>query len=101
MSESGQSERLAYGFSSMQGWRDKMEGAHAAVLSLENLNEPMRKFSFFGVYDGHNGREAADFAAANLHVILAGLDKFKKSSYKKALEEAFLATDKGNPLHKT
>jgi protein phosphatase PTC2/3 len=105
MSESGQDERLAYGFSSMQGWRDEMEDAHTAVLSLEKLNsqdpEKKGKFSFFGVYDGHVGKEAADFSAANLHVILAKLDKFKTSEYKEALEEAFLATDEGNPLLKS
>ncbi|KAJ6406133.1 hypothetical protein OIU84_009788 [Salix udensis] len=49
-SEDGGNGRLRYGLSSMQGWRATMEDAHAAITDLDATT------SFFGVYDGHGGK---------------------------------------------
>ncbi|PUU82637.1 phosphatase 2C-like domain-containing protein [Tuber borchii] len=75
-SESGEDNRLAYGISSMQGWRVTMEDAHAAVLDLQNPDDPTKagsegRISFFGVYDGHSGDMVANFSGENLHKIMA------------------------------
>lgn len=45
--------------------RDGMEDAHIEALSP--------RFDFFAVYDGHGGKRAADYAAQELHIILAHL----------------------------
>ncbi|PWW71941.1 protein phosphatase 2C [Tuber magnatum] len=99
MSESGEDNRLAYGISSMQGWRVTMEDAHAAVLDLQNPDDPNKtgpegKISFFGVYDGHGGDKVAMFSGENVHKILAKQSAFKDSDYEQALKDGFLATDR-------
>jgi len=99
-SDSGADERLIYGLSSMQGWRISMEDAHAAVLDLQNSDEPQRpttaeeRLSFFGVYDGHGGDRVANFSGENIHKILAKQAAFAAKDYEQALKDAFLATDR-------
>ena len=83
----------------MQGWRVTMEDAHAAVLDLQNPDDPtkagsQRKISFFGVYDGHCGDTIANFSGENLHKILAKQPAFKDSNYEQALKDGFLSTDR-------
>ena len=46
----------------MQGWRCGMEDAHA-VFEVEG--DPNRAM-VFGVFDGHGGKEVAEFCKANL-----------------------------------
>ncbi|RPA95594.1 PP2C-domain-containing protein [Choiromyces venosus 120613-1] len=99
ISESGEDTRLAYGISSMQGWRVTMEDAHAAVLDLQKSDDPAKigpegKISFFGVYDGHGGDKVALFSGENVHKILAKQSAFKDSNYEQALKDGFLATDR-------
>ena len=53
---SDKNDELLIGFSCMQGWRVEMEDAHSIVLNMEY---PFNKWSFFGVYDGHNGDDTA------------------------------------------
>ncbi|PUU73056.1 phosphatase 2C-like domain-containing protein [Tuber borchii] len=97
-SESGEDNRLAYGISAMQGWRVTMEDTHAAVLDLQNPDDPTKagsegRISFFGVYDGHSGEMAAEFCGQNVHKILAKQPAFKDSNYEQALKDGFLSTD--------
>ncbi|KAG0643847.1 protein phosphatase 2C [Tuber brumale] len=99
ISESGEDNRLAYGISSMQGWRVTMEDAHAAVLDLQKPDDPSKagpegRISFFGVYDGHGGDKVAMFSGENVHKILAKQSAFKDSNYEQALKDGFLATDR-------
>ncbi|KAG0634236.1 phosphatase 2C-like domain-containing protein [Tuber brumale] len=99
ISESGEDNRLAYGISSMQGWRVTMEDAHAAVLDLQNPDDPTKagsegRISFFGVYDGHCGDMVARFSGENVHKILAKQPAFKDSNYEQALKDGFLSTDR-------
>ena len=44
----------------MQGWRTNMEDAHLAQLDFED------GIHFFGVFDGHGGKEVAIYCADNL-----------------------------------
>jgi protein phosphatase 1L len=46
---------------------------------------------YFAVFDGHGGRDAASFAAENLHVILG--EKLKTQNPVKSLREAFVETN--------
>mmetsp|Transcript_12564 Transcript_12564/g.21817 ORF Transcript_12564/g.21817 Transcript_12564/m.21817 type:complete len:373 (-) Transcript_12564:67-1185(-) len=50
---------LAWGFSSMQGWRISMEDAHLAVPQLEG--EAWQGIALFSVMDGHGGEHVAHF----------------------------------------
>jgi len=45
----------------MQGWRVSMEDAHFAATGLRYGDSDREKFSLFGVFDGHGGREVAHF----------------------------------------
>lgn len=51
------------GVSSLKGRRKYMEDTYQAVICLNN--QP--KNAFFGVYDGHGGARAAEYAADHLH----------------------------------
>jgi protein phosphatase 2C family protein 2/3 len=98
-SETGEDDRLAFGLSTMHGWRVQMEDAHTAILDLKNTSEHKKtnveqQPSFFSVFDGHNGKMTARFCAKNVHKILAKQPAFAIGDYEKALKDSFLATDK-------
>ncbi|XP_042497117.1 probable protein phosphatase 2C 14 [Macadamia integrifolia] len=80
------------GVSSMKGKKKVMEDTHKIVSALHGDS---RK-GFFGVYDGHGGTKAAEFAAENLHRnILEMLDKCSGCMHKEdAIKAAYLKTDK-------
>ncbi|PRQ40169.1 putative protein-serine/threonine phosphatase [Rosa chinensis] len=54
---------IGVGVSSAKGKKKFMEDAHKIVSCLQGNS----KRGFFGVYDGHGGSKAAEFAAENLH----------------------------------
>jgi protein phosphatase PTC2/3 len=102
-SDEGQDERVAFGVSSMQGWRISMEDAHACVLDLQpepaegqtrKAAESDVRLSFFGVYDGHGGDKVAIYTGENLHNIVAKQDGFKDENIEQALKDGFLAADR-------
>ncbi|KAJ2968711.1 hypothetical protein NQ176_g9049 [Zarea fungicola] len=100
-SSKGEDDRLAYGVSSMQGWRISMEDADTTVLDLipsptaEDIEiHKNARMSFFGVYDGHGGEKVATYSGANLHNIIARQESFKKGDYAQALKDGFLAADR-------
>ncbi|KAL6065508.1 protein-serine/threonine phosphatase [Balamuthia mandrillaris] len=76
---------LSFGGSELQGRRSTMEDV---TVSLKNS-----KLAFFGVFDGHGGRRAADHCAKNLHKHLLAEPALKEKRYKKAIRNAFLQTD--------
>ncbi|KAH8155850.1 uncharacterized protein LAJ45_00862 [Morchella importuna] len=99
LSDSGEDDRLAFGLSSMQGWRISMEDAHAAVLDLHKPDVAGTagkegRLSFFGVYDGHGGEKVAAFSGDNVHKIVVKQSSFEAGDYGKALQDGFLATDR-------
>lgn len=61
-SQSGKAElstklNLTYSASSMQGWRRTMEDALKVKVTLQQGE------ALFGVFDGHGGKEVAEFCA--------------------------------------
>lgn len=53
--DSGKDNRLEFSAVSMQGWRNQQEDAHIADLKLPNGE------AIFGVFDGHGGKEVAQY----------------------------------------
>jgi len=88
---------IDYGVCADQNWkyRRRMEDAHQIVDGF-NGDETQ---GFFAVYDGHGGKEAALFAADNLHKILADEINKDKSIYEDpakflaVLRKTYLDTD--------
>jgi protein phosphatase 2C family protein 2/3 len=62
---------ISFGISGMQGFRLSMEDAHNHIAKVE-LNDTHKNnlegcdLSFFAVYDGHSGDEAAQYLSTNL-----------------------------------
>ena len=48
----------------------------------------------FGVFDGHGGKEVADYCRDNFRKEFIKNGNFKAGDYKKALEETFMSLDK-------
>ena len=65
--EHGETQRLRYVVSAMQGWRRSMEDSHIADLNLGD------GCSLFGVFDGHGGQEVALYVKKNYTKVLTGL----------------------------
>ncbi|XP_052190329.1 probable protein phosphatase 2C 60 isoform X1 [Diospyros lotus] len=86
-SEDGDSGRLRYGLSSMQGWRATMEDAHAAYPDLDTST------SFFGVYDGHGGKVVAKFCAKFLHQQVLKDKAYSAGDIGASVQKAFLRMD--------
>ena len=67
-----------------------MEDAHICEeITLPN-NE---KVSVYGVFDGHGGKEVAEFAEKNFTKMLQANAKFKSLNFEEALEETFMNLD--------
>jgi len=67
--EVGAGSGLEWVSTSMQGWRTGMEDAHIAKT---NVDCGGAQYSVFGVFDGHGGREVANFCKAHVPVFLDG-----------------------------
>ncbi|XVE85175.1 hypothetical protein DITRI_Ditri17bG0070400 [Diplodiscus trichospermus] len=82
---------LGVGVFSVKGNKKFMEDAHKIVSCLHGNS----KKAFFGVYDGHGGKKAAEFVAENLHNNIS--EMLKKSKGNEGKEEAvkagYLKTD--------
>ncbi|KAH0693151.1 hypothetical protein KY285_020248 [Solanum tuberosum] len=71
-----------------KGKKTFMEDTHKIISTSHH------KRSFFGVYDGHGGRMAAQFVADNLHsYVFEMLDNGSTSTREKAIEAAYIKTD--------
>lgn len=80
---------IAFGASSMQGWRLDQEDAHNAILDFD----PETKTSFFAVYDGHGGAEVAVYCSKYLPEMLKSLPEYKSGDLVEALKTVFLKFD--------
>jgi len=70
-----------WALASMQGWRVDMEDAHVVTT--------VKDYSMFAIFDGHDGREVADYCAENLpDIIQSHLEKCKRPE--EALYDGFL-----------
>eukprot|EP00899_Mesostigma_viride_P009388 jgi/Mesvir1/18450/Mv14305-RA.1 len=88
-SHNGDSEEFSYGVSAMQGWRLGMEDAHVARIDIDG-----DKTAFFGVFDGHGGKEVAQFCARHMQPSLVRSKSYRENRIQEALEVAFLRMDK-------
>ncbi|PIM99224.1 Serine/threonine protein phosphatase [Handroanthus impetiginosus] len=66
-----------------------MEDRYAAVLGLQGDS----KQAFFGVFDGHGGAEAADFAAKNLEKNVMNEVSKRSEEIEEAVKEGYISTD--------
>ena len=65
-----------------------MEDSHIAELDIGDGN------AFFGVFDGHGGREVAKFVQNHFVKNFIHCDAYKRKDYKLALENTFLKMDR-------
>jgi len=84
------------GFESVQGRRVTMEDTHVV---LEDINIPFNlqasvQRSYYAVYDGHGGKNAADMTADILHKNIITDPEFIKGNVEGALKSGFEKTDK-------
>jgi len=84
--------------STMQGWRTEMEDADTVEVSLSDIPN----HSLFAVFDGHGGKQAAIYSAANILATLRAQPAYKAyvgsgatdpALLKTALTTAFFAVD--------
>jgi len=71
----------------MQGWRKRMEDSHISDLNISEGSH------VFGVFDGHGGREVAQWVKKHFTKELVNLKSFKSGNIKQALAENFLRMD--------
>lgn len=87
------------GFGETQGRRDTMEDAHVVfddILAVENIGittVPGQRVSFYGVYDGHGGVDAAKLVQSELHKNVVSKAQFQSGDIYAALSEGFAQTD--------
>lgn len=82
-----ENDKLAYGASSMQGWRESQEDGHNAILNFDE------KISYFAVYDGHGGHEVAQYCSQELPNFIKNTDAYKRGDIEQALIDGFLGFD--------
>ncbi|KAJ0262412.1 protein phosphatase 2C 30 [Hirschfeldia incana] len=75
-----------------RGRRGPMEDRYFAAVDPD---ERVRKKAFFGVFDGHGGSKAAEFAAANLGNNIEAAEKSGEEgcSIERAIKEGYIKTD--------
>ena len=71
----------------MQGWRRTREDSLRCEVQLPGGE------AFFGIFDGHGGKEVAEFCAQEVVEVLVGLESYKSQEYEAALKECFIALD--------
>jgi protein phosphatase 2C family protein 2/3 len=84
-----ESDRLKCGASEMQGWRRGMEDAHTCLLDLEGSPG----HAFFAVFDGHCGRNVAQYCGEHLHKRISSSKEFGSGGYESAIRTGFLGID--------
>lgn len=80
-------KNVAFGASSMQGWRISQEDAHNCCIDFDE------NVSLFAVYDGHGGHEVATYCARNLPDFIKETEAYKRGDVRQALIDAFLGFD--------
>ncbi|KAF5940058.1 hypothetical protein HYC85_021225 [Camellia sinensis] len=86
---------LELGFSLLKARKNSWKIPTRLLLSLMELRYIIHSYGFFGVYDGHGGRKAADFVAENLHEnIFKMLENCTGNAAKEeAVKAGYLKTD--------
>lgn len=65
-----------------------MEDAHLSEVSLDGPGSGL-----FGVFDGHGGREVAQFVAKHIKETLTQLEEYKQGQMERALERCYVRLD--------
>ncbi|KAF9598320.1 hypothetical protein IFM89_026609 [Coptis chinensis] len=82
-------EREGWSVYCKRGKREKMEDRFSAV---DNFHGDSSKQAFFGVFDGHGGAKAAEFAKEHLHKNI--MDELtKRTDVVDAINQGYLTTD--------
>lgn len=76
-------EWLSVGLTSVQGWRTHQEDSHLVDLSYANYSNS-GELALFGVFDGHNGCEVAQYASRMLPEYIQQNKHFRREQYGKA-----------------
>ena len=87
--EPGQNNQFYWGACGMQGWRSGMEDTHIC----QSVEIEGSYGMLFGVFDGHGGKEVAEYVKENFKKEFIKNENFKKGKYKEALEETFMKLD--------
>ncbi|KAF7273897.1 putative protein phosphatase CG10417 [Rhynchophorus ferrugineus] len=82
-----ENDKLIYGASSMQGWRESQEDAHNSILDFDENT------AYFAVYDGHGGHEVAQYCSEKLPDFIKNTDAYKGGNLEQALIDGFLGFD--------
>jgi len=85
-SSDGENNFVRFGASGMQGWRYRMEDAHLHSLNNSNLD-------IFGVFDGHGGKEVAQFVKNHFIEEFMNNKNTKYENIPASLIETFLKMD--------
>ena len=81
-SEPGKNDHFYWGACGMQGWRKDMEDTHICeAVDIEGSYGML-----FGVFDGHGGRETAEYAKKYFTQRFVANAKFKEGDYENALK---------------
>ena len=83
----GENQLVRYATCEMQGWRNTMEDAKLANIELDS--ETM----LFGVFDGHGGKEVAEFVSRHFCAELLRNRSYQQGNLEQALKENFLRMD--------
>ena len=73
----------------MQGWRKRMEDAHITKIDLGES----KSLNLFGVFDGHGGKEIAQFVSNHFSDEFIQNKKYLNGDIKNALKETFIKMD--------
>ncbi|XP_068219913.1 protein phosphatase 1G [Palaemon carinicauda] len=87
ISNDEEGKNVAYGASSMQGWRVSQEDAHNSIIDFEGDSH------LFAVYDGHGGHEVAAYTASKLPEFIKKFSSHQDENVPESLKKAFLAFD--------
>ena len=83
----GENHRVKYSSCEMQGWRNTMEDAKLTNLSLD------ADTMLFGVFDGHGGKEVAEFVSRHFCSELLRNRSYQAGNLEQALKDNFLRMD--------
>jgi protein phosphatase 1G len=86
---SGENSTLRFGVCAMKGWRKRMEDPHITDISKGENG----RFNIFGVFDGHGGKEVAQFVSNHFTESFLKNEKIKKNNIKQAICDTFLKMD--------
>ena len=86
---SGENILLRFSVCAMQGWRKRMEDTHITDISKgENA-----RFNIFGIFDGHGGKEVAQYVSNHFTQNFLSNEKIQKNNIKHAIIDTFLKMD--------